>query len=103
MFAALHGTWRRRLAGQPYIDATSGRSLKLSPDGASTATGGRAPRRSSHTLDSLGMRQCMTITQGRGVKASERPFSEAQRAIKWRTGPAWFWQDGPWAGAMGDV
>lgn len=37
----------------------------------------------------------ITITQGRGVKASERPFSEAQRALKWRTGPAWFWQDGP--------
>lgn len=37
----------------------------------------------------------ITITQGRGVKASERPFSEAQRSIKWRTGPAWFWQDGP--------
>jgi phage terminase large subunit GpA-like protein len=41
------------------------------------------------------LRGVITLTSGRGVKASERPFSEAQRAIKWRTGPGWFWQDGP--------
>ncbi len=37
----------------------------------------------------------ITITKGYGVKASQNPFSEAQRAIKYRTGPGWFWQDGP--------
>jgi phage terminase large subunit GpA-like protein len=38
----------------------------------------------------------ITVTQGRGVKASENPFSQAQRATKWRTGHgSWFWQDGP--------
>lgn len=38
----------------------------------------------------------ITVTQGRGVKATENPFSEAQRALKWKTGHGhWFWQDGP--------
>lgn len=38
----------------------------------------------------------ITITQGRGVKATEVPFSEAQRAKKWRTAEyGYFWQDGP--------
>jgi Phage terminase large subunit (GpA) len=37
----------------------------------------------------------ITLTTGRGVKASENPFSQAQRAIKWKTGPGWFWSDGP--------
>jgi phage terminase large subunit GpA-like protein len=39
----------------------------------------------------------ITITQGRGVKASENPFSQAQRALKWKTGPGWFWVDDPGA------
>lgn len=38
----------------------------------------------------------ITVTQGRGVKATEKPFSEAVRATKWKsTHGAWFWQDGP--------
>lgn len=37
----------------------------------------------------------ITLTYGRGVRATEKPFSEAQRAIKWKTGPGWFWIDGP--------
>jgi hypothetical protein len=37
----------------------------------------------------------IALSYGRGVKASQNPFSEAQRAIKWRTGPGWFWSDGP--------
>lgn len=38
----------------------------------------------------------ITITQGHGVKASENPFSQAQRAKKWRTDLLnWFWRDGP--------
>jgi len=37
----------------------------------------------------------ITLTKGRGVRASERPFSESERAKKWRTGPGWFWRDGP--------
>lgn len=40
-------------------------------------------------------RSVISLTYGRGVKASQNPFSEAQRAIKWRTGPGWFWSDGP--------
>jgi hypothetical protein len=40
----------------------------------------------------------ITVTQGRGVKATENPFSQAQRAMKWKSSHgAWFWQDGPGA------
>ncbi len=42
------------------------------------------------------MSSLITVTQGRGVKATENPFSQAQRAMKWKTSHgAWFWQDGP--------
>jgi hypothetical protein len=38
----------------------------------------------------------ITVTQGRGVKATENPFSQAVRAKQWHTEKrGYFWQDGP--------
>lgn len=91
-FAALQDL-ETRLAGDPYR-TPSGRVLQLSRwciDGnwrSRTKAVESFARQSPH-------KGIITITQGRGVKASERPFSEALRSIKWRTGPAWFWQDDP--------
>jgi hypothetical protein len=92
MFAALK-TLGEKLAGQPYITA-DGREMKLSRwciDGGwrSREQACRAYAKQSEFA------AVITLSYGRGVKASQVPFSEAQRAIKWRTGPGWFWSDGP--------
>jgi hypothetical protein len=39
----------------------------------------------------------ITLTYGRGVKASQMPMGEWRQSVKWRTGPGWCWSDKPGA------
>lgn len=82
-----------KLAGTPYL-TPEGRELHLSRwciDGnwRSRTRAVEAYAKQSRYANIL------TITQGRGVTASQNPFSQAQRSLKWKTGPGWFWMDGP--------
>jgi len=92
MFAALTELGDK-LAGSTYT-TKDGRSMKLARWCIDGNWRSRTKAVESYAKQSR-YASILTITQGRGVKASERPFSEAQRSLKWRTGPAWFWQDGP--------
>lgn len=93
MFGALTELGEK-LCGASYV-TPSGRALRLSRwciDGnwrARTQAVECYARQSKYA-------NAITITQGHGVKASENPFSQAQRAKKWRTDLLnWFWRDGP--------
>jgi hypothetical protein len=91
MFAAL--TDLRKLLATPYTTA-DGRELNLSRwciDG-NWQERHQAVKTFAQQSD---ISSIITLTSGRGVRATEKPFSEAQRAIKWKTFPGWFWTDGP--------
>ena len=93
MFAALTDLGEK-LAGTAYYTG-DGRELRLSRwciDGnwrARTAAVECYAKQSKYA-------NILTLTQGRGVKATENPFSQAQRALEWKTHMLdWFWQNKP--------
>lgn len=93
MFAALTDLGEK-LAGTSYYTG-DGRELRLSRwciDGnwrARTAAVECYAKQSKYA-------NILTLTQGRGVKATENPFSQAQRALEWKTHMLdWFWQNKP--------
>jgi len=92
IFAALTDLGAK-LAGTPYR-SKSGRELSLARWCIDGNWRSRTAAIESYAKQSP-YKAVITVTQGRGVKATENPFSQAQRAIRWRTGPGWFWVDGP--------
>lgn len=91
MFAALTELGRR-LAGNKYITA-SGNERTL---GRWCLDIGWRPNPICGYAAQSEFRNIITLTRGFGVTAKTTPFSEAQRAAKWRTQHGhWFWADGP--------
>ena len=84
-----------KLVGREYL-STDGKALRLSRWAIDGNWRAREAAVKAFAYQSK-FAPVITLTYGRGVKASHLPMSEWAKTIKWKTGPGWCWTDKPGA------
>lgn len=93
MFAALTDLGNK-IVGQPY-KTVDGRELRVSRWCIDSNWRTREAAVKAYAFQSPYVNS-ITLTYGKGITATQNPFSQAERAKKWRTqAGGWFWLDGP--------